>query len=171
MPNQAGSYFAETVTYICRHDSEGAIGIIINRPAKISLNALLQRIDIPTQTDLDLPVLQGGPVNEDQGLVLHSSDQRYPESDDLGNDLCLTFSRDVLEAMAAGTGPRRALFALGYAGWGPGQLESEISQHAWLTLNADSQILFTVPAKQRLAYAQSLTGVDLALLSGRIGHD
>ncbi len=171
MPNQAGSYFANTVTYICRHDSEGAVGIIINRPLEISFSDLLQQIDIPASNPLQLPVLRGGPVNEDQGLVLHSDEQRFPETDELGNGLCLTFSRDVLQSIATGQGPKRVLFALGYAGWGPGQLEAEIQQHAWLTLGADSKILFDTPVQERLAYAQALTGVDLALLSGRIGHD
>lgn len=176
MPNQAGSYFANTVTYICRHDSEGAVGIIINRPMEISFSDLLQQIDIPASNPLQLPVLRGGPVNEDQGLVLHSSELhsselRFPESEELGNGLCLTFSRDVLQSIATGQGPTRALFALGYAGWGPGQLEAEVQQHAWLTLGADSKILFDTPVQERLAYAQALTGVDLQLLSGRIGHD
>ncbi|MGI9328229.1 MAG: YqgE/AlgH family protein [Pseudomonadales bacterium] len=171
MPNQAGSYFANTVTYICRHDSEGAVGIIINRAMEMSFKDLLQQIDIPASKPQQLAVLRGGPVNEDQGLVLHSNEQRFPETEELSNGLCLTFSRDVLRSIAAGEGPKQVLFALGYAGWGPGQLEAEIQQHAWLTLSSDSKILFDIPVQERLAYAQALTGVDLQLLSGRIGHD
>lgn len=170
MPNQAGSYFADTVTYICRHSEEGAMGIIINRPLDVTFKDLMSQIGIPIDVDPPLPVLAGGPVGEDQGIVLHSSEKQFPETEDLGNGLCLTFSSDILEAVAQQQGPRRMLFALGYAGWGAGQLEAEIAQHAWLSLTASAEILFDIPADERLAHAHALTGVDLGLLSGRIGH-
>lgn len=170
MPSQAGSYFADTVTYICRHNSDGALGVIINQPLDLSFNELLERIGITMAEPSATAVLAGGPVREDQGLVLHSNDVVFPESDALGNELCLTLSSDVLKAIATQQGPQRVLFALGYAGWGAGQLEAELEQHAWLSLTADQDILFSIPPGERLAYAQSLSGADLSLLGGHLGR-
>ncbi|MFK7912389.1 MAG: YqgE/AlgH family protein [Pseudomonadales bacterium] len=170
MPSQAGGYFADTVTYICRHNSEGTLGLIINQPLDLSFDELLGRIGIHSADGTSLEVLAGGPVREDQGLVLHSDDVVFPESDALGNGLCLTLSSDILKAIAEQHGPAKVLFTLGYAGWGAGQLEAELEQHAWLSLTADQDILFAVPAAQRLAHAQALSGADLSLLGGQIGH-
>ena len=170
MPAQAGGYFADTVTYIARHNSEGALGIIINQPLDLSFTNLLSRVGIHAPAGVDLEVLAGGPVREDQGLVLHTDDVLFPESDALGNGLSLTLSSDILRAIAEQRGPSKVLFALGYAGWGAGQLEQELAQNAWLSLTGEPDRLFAIPATERLAYAQSLSGADLSLLGGHIGH-
>lgn len=169
MPSQVGGYFADTVTYICRHNADGALGIILNQPLELSFHDLLERIGIHATAQVDTHVLAGGPVREDQGLVLHSDDVVFPETDPLGNGLCLTLSSDILRAMAEGRGPSQVVFALGYTGWGAGQLEAELAQDAWLSLTGDMRTLFSIPPEQRLAHVQALTGVDLSLLSGRIG--
>lgn len=170
MPSQTGSYFADTVTYICRHNSEGTLGLIINQPLDVGFDDLLARVGISAADGTRLDVLAGGPVREDQGLVLHTDDVTFPESDALGNGLCLTLSSDILKAIAEQRGPAHAMFTLGYAGWGAGQLEAELEQHAWLSLTADQDILFTVPPAQRLAHAQALSGADLSLLGGQLGQ-
>ena len=170
MPSQAGSYFADTVTYICRHNSDGTLGLVINQPLDLAFDELLTRVGIHSVDGTQLEVLAGGPVREDQGLVLHTDDVVFPESDALGNGLCLTVSSDILKAIAEQRGPAKALFTLGYAGWGAGQLEAELEQHAWLSLTASQDILFDIPADQRLAHAQALSGADLSLLGGQIGY-
>lgn len=186
MPNQAGSYFADTVTYLCRHDDEGAFGLILNRPMDLAFGTLMAQAGIPLPEDgADRPrrsisVRSGGPVHPEQGIVLHSMDVALPDTEDLGQGLGLSFSRDMLEAIAEGRGPGSVLFALGYAGWGAGQLEAELAQDAWLVIGAPDtkgnvpaashRTLFETDAIACLDAVAAMTGADLTLLSGRIGH-
>ncbi|WP_019938086.1 YqgE/AlgH family protein [Bordetella sp. FB-8] len=171
MPALVDGNFAGSVVYICEHTTRGALGLMINRPTDLLLSALLDRIEIKVESApaRDDTVYFGGPVQTDRGFVLHAPAGEYNSSVKLG-ELTLTTSRDVLQAVAEGDGPRRMLVALGYAGWGAGQLEYEISQNAWLSVGADSRIIFDVPPEQRYPEALKLLGVDPIMLSGGAGH-
>ena len=171
MPALVDGNFAGSVVYVCEHTTRGALGLVINRPTDLSLSALLERIELKVEgaPARDDAVYFGGPVQTDRGFVLHAPAGEYNSSVKLG-ELTLTTSRDVLQAVAEGDGPRRMLVALGYAGWGAGQLEYEISQNAWLSVGADSRIIFDVPADERYPEALKLLGVDPIMLSGGAGH-
>src|SRR5690606_33530504 len=134
MPSLLGSYFGDTVIYLCEHNDDGAMGLVINRPSDMSLLELLGQLNIDAgEVSVDVPVMDGGPVGRDRGFILHSDDTHFDASLDLGNGTMLTAAREVLEAIAAGQGPRDYLVALGYAGWERGQLEQELMENAWLT--------------------------------------
>lgn len=172
MPSLADDNFFHTVTYICEHNREGAMGIVINRTLELKMGELLSQLDIET-TDPNLsqgPVYQGGPVTPEQGFILHQPLGDWEATLAVGDDIGLTVSRDILEAIARGDGPRRYLVALGYAGWGGGQLEQEILQNSWLSGPADSEILFEAEQGERWSKAASLLGIDLGLLSSESGH-
>jgi putative transcriptional regulator len=176
MPTMRDPNFARTVTYVCEHTAEGALGIIINRPMDMDLGMIFQQLAL-TPTDPDRasqPVLQGGPVSQERGFVLHAvdggSDGAFDSTLAVTPEIRVTTSQDILAALAAGRGPRRALLALGYAGWGAGQLESEMSQNAWLTVPASPEILFDIPFERRWHAAARLLGIDLATLSSDAGH-
>ena len=171
MPGLGEGSFAGAVVYICEHTARGALGLVINRPTDLTLSALLERIELnveDAQAREDI-VFFGGPVQTDRGFVLHAPAGQYTSSVRLG-DLTLTTSRDVLQAVAEGTGPQHLLVALGYAGWGAGQLEYEMSQNAWLSVGADPRIIFDVPPEARYPEALKLLGVDPVMLSGGAGH-
>ena len=173
MPSMADPTFSGTVVYLCEHSEKGALGLVINRPTDIDLKSLFDRIDLSLEIEplQHLPVYFGGPVQTERGFVLHDpSDQHYTSSMTVPGGLEMTTSKDVLEAVAHGTGPTRFLLTLGHAGWGAGQLEEEISRNGWLTVQADPGIVFEVPAEQRLEAALSLLGVSLSMLSGEAGH-
>ena len=171
MPNQAGSYFANTLTYLCEHSEAGAMGLMINRPTKLSVDRLMKQFGFPAPPSLsEAIVLEGGPVSPEQGFVVHSDDGNFAASRDLGEGLKLTTSREVLEAIANGRGPYHYLIALGYAGWGPNQLEQELADNAWLSCPASSNILFDVPLEDRLDEAARSLGIDFRLMSGQTGH-
>ena len=171
MPGLAGDYFASSVTYICEHNDDGAMGIMINRPSELTLVELLSQVGLEANRKLvDTLVLEGGPVARDRGFVLHSSDQSYESSASLGNNLSLSTALDVLDAIASDNGPQDYLVALGYAGWGAGQLEDEISRNVWLTAPGDKDVLFHVPYEERLERAAQLLGVDMRLISAKPGH-
>ncbi|GIX34465.1 MAG: UPF0301 protein [Lysobacteraceae bacterium] len=166
--------FSRGVTLLCQHAEDGAMGIMVNRPSDLTLGEILRQMDIPCE-DARLaaePVLLGGPVQRERGFVLHSGDgaEQWDSSFRISERIWLTTSRDILAAMAEGRGPSRALVALGYAGWGPGQLESELQQDAWLTVRADPDILFATPVEQRWMAAARLIGLDLAQLAPYSGH-
>jgi putative transcriptional regulator len=171
MPALVDGNFAGSVVYVCEHTTRGALGLVINRPTDLSLSALLERIELKVEgaPERDDTVFFGGPVQTDRGFVLHAPAGEYNSSIKLG-ELTLTTSRDVLQAVAEGDGPQRMLVALGYAGWGAGQLEYEISQNAWLSVGADSRIIFDVPPEERYPEALKLLGVDPIMLSGGAGH-
>ncbi len=172
MPSLADPNFARTVTLICEHSSEGAMGLIINRPIDLSLRQILQQMDIEGNetAQLDLPVHLGGPVQGNRGFVVHEPlgqwESTLPVSDMLG----VSTSRDILVALAQNRGPQRSFLALGYAGWAPGQLEREIAENAWLSGPADRSILFEMPAEQRWGAAANLLGIDITTLSDEAGH-
>jgi len=172
MPGLEDPNFARTVTYICEHNADGAMGIVINRPSELRLSDVLTHMEIsPEATGLDeQPVYLGGPVEEERGFVLHTPAGEWDASMPITDDISITTSRDILEAMAIGKGPDKALIALGYAGWGAGQLDEEIQNNAWLSGPADPAILFNMPADQRWNAAARLLGVDMNLLSTDAGH-
>jgi putative transcriptional regulator len=171
MPGLAGGYFGDTVTYLCEHNDDGAMGLVINRPAQLSLAELLTQLGIDgTRVSPEVPVMDGGPVARDRGFILHSDDVRFDVSLDLGDGLMLTAAREVLEAIAAGAGPADYLVALGYAGWDAGQLEQEMLDNAWLNCPADPDVIFHEPVDNRVVKAAAVLGIDIRLMSGQAGH-
>ncbi len=173
MPALDDPHFARTVAYVCQHDAEGAMAVVINRPATFTLGEILSELELgDTRTPLgDTPVLLGGPVSVERGFVLHSIDERrWDSSIQPAADLMLTTSRDILAAIAQDQAPARFLFALGYAGWSAGQLERELRENAWLTAPADPALLFDVPPDQRWHAATASIGVDPTHLSSYAGR-
>ena len=174
MPSMADPTFSGTVVYLCDHSERGALGLVINRPTDIDLEALFSRIDLKLEIEplLHVPVYFGGPVQTERGFVLHDpkDGNTYTSSMSVPGGLEMTTSKDVLEAVASGNGPERFLLTLGHAGWGAGQLEEEISKNGWLTVEADPKIVFDVPAEERLEAALALLGISLSMLSGEAGH-
>ncbi|MFO7304757.1 MAG: YqgE/AlgH family protein [Gammaproteobacteria bacterium] len=172
MPTLTDPNFAHTVTFIWEHNEDGALGIIINRPLQMRLGDVFDQLNMPTAEGVNTqqPVLQGGPVQVDRGFVVHPVGGRWEHTKQVSSRIQITTSPDILSAMARGTGPDTAIVALGYAGWGPGQLESEIAQNAWLTAPCDERILFEVPYEQRWRAAGRLLGIDLATMSPHVGH-
>ena len=172
MPNMADPYFAKTLTYVCEHNDQGALGIVVNRPIDMTLQALFERLDLKLRDGehAEAPVYFGGPVQTDRGFVLHSPAGNWQSTLRVGSDIGLTTSKDILEAVGRGEGPRQLLVTLGYAGWSPGQLEHELSQNAWLTVEARDGILFDTPAEARLPAAMELLGLDFARLQDAAGH-
>jgi len=172
MPGRVSGELANTVIYVCEHTGDGALGLVINRPTDITVADLLKRIDLDLSQDAeggDAHVFFGGPVQTDRGFVLHAPAGGYSSSIKLG-DLALTTSRDVLQDVANGKGPARLLITLGYAGWGAGQLESEMSQNAWINVDASTDILFETPAENRYQMALAKLGIDPVMLAGEAGH-
>ena len=172
MPGLQDPNFSRTVTYICEHTDQGAMGIVINRPMEIRLGEVLEQLDIASDDPqvLDTPVYLGGPVQPDRGFVLHCDGESYDSTLSVTSQISVTTSRDVLEAIANGSGPERMLIALGYAGWSGGQLEDEMSANSWLSGPANNDIIFRLPAGERWMAAAHLLGVDLNLLSAEAGH-
>jgi putative transcriptional regulator len=172
MPGLQDPNFSRTVTFVCEHSEAGAMGIVINRPMEIQLGEVLLQleIDAPTRDVRELPVYLGGPVQTDRGFVIHDGDHDFDSTLTVTPNLRVTTSRDVLEAIASGNGPAHHLIALGYAGWGEGQLEQEMIANAWLSGPADPEILFATPSAERWQSAAQRLGVDLNLLSGQAGH-
>jgi putative transcriptional regulator len=173
MPGMVDPTFSGTVVYLCEHSEKGALGLVINRPTDIDLKSLFDRIDLSLEIEplKRMPVYFGGPVQTERGFVLHEpTEHHYTSSMTVPGGLEMTTSKDVLEAVANGSGPARFLLTLGHAGWGAGQLEDEISRNGWLTVEAQPAIVFDTPAEQRLEAALSLLGVSLSMLSGEAGH-
>lgn len=172
MPSLADPNFSRTVTYVCEHNADGALGIVINRPTDIKLAELLDHLDIrtPPAAVASRPVFLGGPVQRERGFVLHRAQGEWDASLPIGDDLVLTSSKDILAAIAESTGPDEYLVALGYAGWGPGQLEEELGENSWLSGPASPEVLFQLPVEQRWRAAAALLGVDMSLLSSVAGR-
>ena len=172
MPALQDPNFHRTVTYLCAHNNEGAMGIVINRPLDLNLGDVLDHMSIEVDNIQvnDMMVLQGGPVQRDRGFVIHEPAGEWDAVLTVGDDIGVATSRDILTAVAHGDGPKRAVVALGYAGWGAGQLEHEVLQNAWLSGPADSSIIFDLPYEERYESAARLLGVDLNRLSGEAGH-
>jgi len=172
MPGLADPNFYHTVTYICEHNSDGALGIVINRPLGTRLGDVLEQLEIkPASPQIaEQPVYLGGPVQPERGFVVHRPVGDWDATLKITENIGVSSSRDLLGAIAQGAGPERTLIALGYAGWGAGQLEQELAENAWLSGPADERILFDLPVSQRWAAAAQLLGVDLNLLSSDAGH-
>ncbi|MBK1649425.1 YqgE/AlgH family protein [Rhabdochromatium marinum] len=172
MPGLQDPNFSRTVTYVCEHNTQGAMGIIINRPMDLRLGDVLEQLDIEPEMPriAEQIVYQGGPVQTDRGFVIHAGADNFDSTLMVTPDLRVTTSRDILEALAKGTGPEHCLVALGYAGWTSGQLEKELSANTWLSGPIDHDTLFKAPASERLQAAAQLIGIDLNLLSGEAGH-
>lgn len=172
MPNMADPYFSRTLTYICEHNEQGALGIVVNRPIDMTLGALFERLDMALSQEGpgSEPVYFGGPVQTERGFVLHQPLGKWQSTLSIRDKVGLTTSKDILEAVGNGTGPAKMLVTLGYSGWAAGQLESEIKQNAWLTVEAQDAIIFDLPAEQRLPAAMQLLGVNYATLSDEAGH-
>lgn len=178
MPGLEGEPFERSVVYMCEHSERGALGLVINKPSDINLQKLFDKVDLPLgRQDLtETPVFQGGPVQTDRGFVLHESmmpgeEAVYASTMVIASGgLEMTTSKDVLEALSTGAGPRKVLITLGYAAWGQGQLESEISENSWLTVEADPVLIFDVPVEQRYERALQLLGLQAWMLSSGAGH-
>jgi putative transcriptional regulator len=204
MPSLGNDYFNKTVTYICEHNDEGAMGLIINMPVNITLLDLLKKIqendkeqasddkitpklekrpekkpasentvseeNICTDNSLEQRVLSGGPIAQNRGFVLHRTQLGWNSSLALNEDIMITTSKDILLALGTNKAPKQFVVTLGYAGWGPGQLETELQANSWLTIDADNDILFNTPLEQRWQKATEKLGIDIAHLSSDIGH-
>lgn len=172
MPSLADPNFHGSVILMCEHSDEGALGLIINRPLDLRLGAVLAQLGLSTEQPAlaECPVYSGGPVENHRGFVVHDAPERYEDSLDLAGELSVTSSEEVLAAISRGEGPRRFMVALGYAGWGPGQLEQEIAGNAWLAAPASAELVFDTEVEQRWRAAAARIGVDPERLSGEAGH-
>ncbi len=177
MPGMGDGTFAGSVVYLCEHTEKGALGLVINKPIDIKLKNLFEKVELPLdRADLaDEPVYFGGPVQTERGFVLHEpldgdTDTRYNSSLRIEGGLEMTTSKDVLEALSNGSGPKRVLVTLGYSGWGAGQLEDEMSRNGWINVSAERAIIFDTPVDQRYEKALSLLGIDARMLSQEAGH-
>ena len=178
MPGLSDALFGRSVVFMCEHSERGALGLVINKPSDIFLPRLFEKIDLPMgRADLqDTPVFQGGPVQTERGFVLHDAidsaegESIYASTLAIPGGLEMTTSKDVLEAMSSGAGPRRVLVTLGYASWAQGQLESEITENSWLTVAADPAVIFDAPVNERYERAMALLGLQPWMLSPDAGH-
>ena len=172
MPSMDDPNFAQTVTMVCEHTPQGALGIVINRPLSMTLGEVFAQLGLDASKSrvVQQPVLHGGPVQTDRGFVLHSPGPHWDSTLPVSERVHLTTSRDILDALAGGEGPEHAIVALGYAGWDAGQLEDEMARNAWLTAPVDERLLFEVPIEDRWQAAARLLGVNLMTLSSDAGH-
>ena len=195
MPGLEDEAFAKSVVYVCEHSERGALGLVINKPSDLSMEGLFEKVDLPLHREdlMRAPVLHGGPVHTERGFVLHdamlanqSDDECDLEAEALSHvsdkasiyastlsipgGLEMTTSKDVLEALSMGAGPKRVLISLGYSAWGEGQLESELAENSWLTVSADAAVIFDTPVDQRYDRAMRLLGLEPWMLSSEVGH-
>ncbi len=172
LPALSDPHFARSVTLICQHDADGAMGIVVNRRSEYTLGDVLEQMQIEGGGEAlrAQAVLAGGPVHPERGFVLHDGDARWDSSLAISHGLYVSTSRDILEAMARGEGPAHATVALGCAGWGAGQLEFELGENSWLTAPADPALLFDMPVEERWQGAAGRIGVDMARMADYSGH-
>jgi putative transcriptional regulator len=172
MPGMLDPNFSTTVTLICEHNDEGALGIVINRPTTLKLSGLFEQLSVedPDPEAASSPVLSGGPVGTERGFVLHGPEHSYENTLAVSDEIRLTLSRDVIDALATGQGPEKALVAIGYAGWEPGQLEDEMLANAWLNVPATPEIVFETPFAKRWDSAARTLGIDITCMSTDAGH-
>jgi putative transcriptional regulator len=180
MPGMGDGTFAGTVVYLCEHTEKGALGLVINKPIDITLKNLFEKVELTLdRADLaEAPVYFGGPVQTERGFVLHErlgddgadGGGHYNSTLQIPGGLEMTTSKDVLEALSSGAGPKRVLVTLGYSGWGAGQLEDEISRNGWINVSAEPGIIFDTPVGERYGRALSLLGIDAGMLSQEAGH-
>lgn len=171
LPIQNGTYFEDTITYMCRHGEEGALGLVINRPLPIKLNDILSEADLPTAVDSKVVLIEGGPVNPSNPAILHTADFTTESSMEICEGIMLTTDQipggvfATLRAISKGEGPSQYLVALGYAGWQGGQLENELEENVWMTCPGDRSIIFDTPYDQRVSKAASTIGIDFNKMS------
>lgn len=181
MPGLQDEVFGRSVIYLCEHSPRGALGLVINKPAEMRMAALFDKVDLPLKREdlSESPVFQGGPVQTERGFVLHEpiivpsdtpNESLYASTMTIPGGLEMTTSKDVLEAIASGAGPRKVLVSLGYSAWGEGQLETELGENSWLTVNADPAVIFDTPVEQRYDRALALLGLQAWMLSTQAGH-
>lgn len=175
MPAMQDPIFGGTVVYVCEHNEKGVLGVVINKPTDMTMEILFDRIDLKLADGMrphieNEPIMFGGPVQDDRGFVLHTPGRHYSSSLNVTDEVAFTTSIDVLEAVAKGVGPERLLVSIGYAGWSPGQLEEEILRNGWLTVGADSHVLFDLPVEERYTGALKLLGIDPLMLAPEAGH-
>lgn len=176
MPGMQDPFFHRSVIYICEHNEDGAMGIVVNAPIDISIANMLQRIEVDPvhpqihKQNLDAPVLNGGPVSEDRGFILHEPKDQYQSSIQMTEKLSVTTSKDILSVLGTEAEPKNYIVALGYSGWTAGQLENELAENSWLTVEADPSVIFETPVQDRWYKAVQMLGVDPAQLSSDTGH-
>ena len=175
MPFMQDPVFGGAVVYVCEHNENGVLGVVINKPTDMTMQGLFERIDLSLDEAsrapiVNEPIMFGGPVQHDRGFVLHTPGAPYSSSLMVTDQIAFTTSIDVLEAVAAGDGPQRLLVSIGYSGWSPGQLEEEIGRNGWLTVSADPRIVFEVPIEDRYTAAIKLLGIDPMMLTSEAGH-
>jgi putative transcriptional regulator len=175
MPGMVDENFAGSVVYLCEHTDKGALGLVINKPIDITMKNLFDKVELPLDRDelASQPVFFGGPVQTERGFVLHDGGGEgggYSSTLNIPGGLAMTTSKDVLEALSGGAGPRRVLVTLGCSGWSAGQLEEELGRNGWLSVDADPKVIFDTPAEQRYGRALALLGVDPRMLSPDAGH-
>lgn len=173
MPTLEDPFFGRTVTYLCEHNAEGAMGIVLNHPLQLTVSELLKQMDIPhnaSHPQASWHVCAGGPVQSERGFVLHSPREGYHSSLRLNDDLMITTSKDILEDLASDFAPDKFLLALGYAGWTAGQLEEELSANSWLVLPYDPHVIFDLPHHEKWQGAAQAQGISVWQLSATAGH-
>jgi len=172
MPGLNDPNFAQSVVYICEHNADGAMGLIINQQLDIPVKAIFDQLELSYLDECGSSLIfDGGPVQRDRGFILHPSvEQQWESTVAIGDDISLTASKDILTDIALGNGPENALITLGYSSWEAGQLEQELTQNSWLTIPADSAIIFHTDCAKRAGAAASTIGLDLAMLSHDAGH-
>jgi putative transcriptional regulator len=171
MPGLSDPLFANSITYICDHSAEGAMGLVVNRAMDLHLSDVFEQMSLHYKEECGkAPILAGGPVNTQRGFVLHPVGSIWQSTIQITEGIALTASRDIVAAIANGEGPENALFVLGYSGWSAGQLEREIKENSWLTVPADVDILFNTPLEQRWHAAAMRLGVDMNLMPTQAGH-
>ncbi|CAH0538514.1 YqgE/AlgH family protein [Vibrio marisflavi] len=176
MPGMKDPYFKHRVIYVCEHNEEGAMGLMINAPIDITVGGMLEQVDIEPvhpqllKDSLEKPVLNGGPVSEDRGFILHQPKDHYESSLNMTDQISVTTSKDILSVLGTEAEPDCYLVALGYSGWEAGQLESELAENSWLTIEADPDVIFNTPIHERWKKAVQMLGIDSAQLSTQIGH-
>jgi len=170
MPSLKDSSFEHSITYICNHDGDGAMGIVLNQPTDLNLHEVLDQLEIEGAHCHDHPVLLGGPVHQDHGFILHLEKGDWRSTLSVTDDIHVSTSKDILTSLAQGTGPKKYKVALGYAGWDPGQLEQELLDNSWITVEADANIIFNTPEDEMYQAALKLLGIDEGFLSSDAGH-
>jgi putative transcriptional regulator len=170
MPSMVDPNFSGSLTYICDHSEQGALGVVVNRPTDLHLSVLFDQIGLSLPDSLEQIVYFGGPVQTERGFVLHTPKGSYSSTLAVNNNVNLTTSKDVLEAVSQGAGPSKFMVSLGYAGWAAGQLENELAQNAWLSVAAQPEVIFDLAPEDRLPAAIKLLGIDLSNLSDVAGH-
>jgi putative transcriptional regulator len=183
MPSMHDPVFGGSVVYVCEHNENGALGVVINKPTDMTMQALFEHIELKLEIGIGgfgdfgatppiavKPIMFGGPVQDDRGFVLHTPRGNYSSSLRVTEDVAFTTSIDVLEAVASGDGPHQMMVSIGYSGWGAGQLEDEIARNGWLTVGADPRIMFDLPIEERYVAAIKLLGIDPLMLAAEAGH-